>query len=245
MKAVVLCAGFGTRLGSLTEERPKPLLDVGDRTIVEHILGQLSQHGVEDVWINVHHHAPQFPAKLGDGSRYGVKLSIVHEDTPVGTAGTPRDLRERLCGDAVLVHYGDILTNHDLGGLMETHRRTGAEATIVVHRRPHSNSYVFVDEQDRVTRFVERPSKPPAVGPEGCWVFSGICVLSEGLLARIPPAPNVDLPRDVFPQLALSGGLVAHRLNGYRCAIDSPERLQSARDALAQGTFVPASRRLS
>ena len=104
VKALVLCAGFGRRLGSLCQDSPKPLLEVGGLPIVEHILRRLGQHGVEEVFINLHYRAEQFPARLGDGGRFGFPLRYLHEPAPLGTAGTARDVLARVDGD-LLVHY--------------------------------------------------------------------------------------------------------------------------------------------
>ncbi|TPV96814.1 MAG: nucleotidyltransferase family protein [Myxococcales bacterium FL481] len=236
MKALVLCAGFGQRLGELTANCPKPLLSLGQETIVEHILRQLVRASITDVYINLHYLAPQFPAHLGDGERFGLRLHYLHERAPKGTAGTPRDLAAEIANDALLVHYGDIVTNHDLSELAHAHRDLTAEATILVHQRPGSNSYAyFADDGQHIERFVERPAtSPDPTRPS--WAFSGVCVLCAGLLRRLSPAPVLDLPRDVFPGVAKARRLAGQPLRGYRWAIDSPERLAMARRALAPGS---------
>lgn len=235
MKALVLCAGFGTRLGELCRDRAKPLLSVGDRTIVEHILDNLACAGVDDVWINLHHHAAQFPALLGDGARFGLRIHYVFEPQARGTAGTVADLRA-LVGDELLVHYGDILTTHDLRGLVAAHRERRDWATMLVHQRTGSNSHAVLDG-DRVVSFQERPTVAPSSTGETPWVFSGVCVLSSPAMAAIPTGVVTDLPRDLFVALADTGHLHAQRLSGFRCAIDSPDRL-----AFARANFVPTPR---
>ncbi len=239
MKALVLCAGFGTRLGALCDDRPKPMLEVGGIPIVEHIVRQLAGAGFADIIINLHYRAEQFPAHLGDGARFGVHIEYRLEETPLGTAGTSRQLLAEL-GEDLLVHYGDILTNHDLQALVRQHRRTGAAATALLHQRPGSNSFAQLDERDRITRFVERPQTPPGEDSRAVWAFSGICVLAPGcqsLLSALPGGMVLDLPRDLFPTLARQRSLFGQRLHGYRCAVDSEARLQAARSAFAAGEF--------
>jgi NDP-sugar pyrophosphorylase family protein len=241
VKALVLCAGFGTRLGALCDDRPKPLLEVGGIPIVEHIVRHLAKAGFRDIIINLHYRAEQFPASLGDGERFGVTIDYRFEETPLGTAGTSRQLLAEL-GEDLLVHYGDILTDHDLQGLCRQHRRTGAAATALLHQRPGSNSFALLDERDRITRFVERPDAPPAVDARAVWAFSGICVLSPAChvaLGALPGGMVLDLPRDLFPTLARQRSLFGQRLEGYRCAIDSEARLEAARAAFAAGRFRP------
>jgi NDP-sugar pyrophosphorylase family protein len=241
VKALVLCAGYGRRLGELTRDRPKPLLHVGEQTIVEHILQGLALRGFTDVWINLHHHAAQFPARLGDGSAFGLRIRWLLEPEPLGTAGTVASLRGAIGDEPLLVHYGDILTDHDLGSLVEAHGRTSAWATVLVHERVGSNSVAVLGAGDRVEEFIERPAVP-VIGPVQ-WAFSGVCVLSPSAIAGIPRLERPDLAAHVFPVLAERGRLFAQRLAGFRCAIDSPERLDVARRALASGAFVPAARR--
>ena len=103
MIALVLCAGFGRRLGDLCRTLPKPLLEVGGRPIVEHILHRLRRHGVREVYINLHHRAELFPERLGDGSRFGLTIHYLPELAPLGTAGTARNVLARVDQD-LLVH---------------------------------------------------------------------------------------------------------------------------------------------
>ncbi len=235
MKALVLCAGEGTRMGELCRARPKPLLPLGDRTIVEHIVASLAKAGCDEVWINLHHLGEQLPPVLGDGERFGLRIHYVWESRPRGTAGTVADLRDRV-GDELLVHYGDIVTDHDLAGLVATHRRSGAWATMLVHQRSGSNSVALLGDDDRVLAFHERPTRAVELHGRTPWVFSGVCVLADAAMVAIPTGIPADLPADVFPALARAGRLHAQRLAGARVAIDSPERL-----ALARATFASAS----
>lgn len=235
MKALVLCAGFGTRLGELCRHEPKPLLKVGALSIAEHILLRLGAAGVREVFVNLHFGASQLRERLGTGARYGVKLEYFEERELLGTAGTPRALRERCDAAGLLVHYGDVLTDHPLTELFAQHARSAADATIVVHERAGSNSRAVLGTGDRVERFVERPTESEAALADSRWAFSGMCVLSRACLDALPQGTGVDLPRDVFPELAARGRLCAQRHSGFRCAIDSPERLHSAREAWNAG----------
>ena len=243
MKALVLCGGFGTRLGALCSDRPKALLEVGQLALVEHTLLRLAAAELREVFVNLHFGAEQLQKRLGDGSRYGVTLEYFDEPSLLGTAGTPRALAARAGHDGLLVHYGDVLSEHPLAELVRRHVASGAEARIVIHERPGSNSRVTLGSDDRVERFVERPSGPASDANPSPWAFSGICVLSRQCLSRLPATPGADLPRDVFPALAEARQLLAERHVGYRCAIDSAARLQSARDAWKSGALTLPSPR--
>jgi NDP-sugar pyrophosphorylase family protein len=133
------------------------------------------------------------------------------------------------------VQYEDVLTDQDLGALVERHRQTGALATLLVHQRARSNSVVTLDADGRIRGFLERPAESERQGVESPWVNSGICVCSPEILDSIPAGQPCDLPRDVFRKWVPTGRLWAVGLSGYRCAIDSPERLAQARAAVETG----------
>lgn len=236
MKALVLCAGFGTRLGDLTREVPKPMLPIGDRPMLAYLLAHLRAHGVREVAINLHFRPEVIREAFGDGSRWGLRLHYSEEPTLLGTAGALRHLasffREESC---FLVQYGDIVTDHDLRALVDFHRKRDALATLLVHPRPRSNSAVSLDPEGRIVGFLERPTAEVRAGVETPWVNSGLCVASPELLDLIPERIPADLPRDVYVPLAGTGRLFGMPLAGFRCAVDSPERLELARAAVADG----------
>lgn len=241
--ALVPCAGFGTRLGTLTSNRPKPLLEVGGRPLVEHIIRNLAFSGIKRIGINLHFMPKAIPARIGNGSGFGISIDYIREKELLGTAGTARKMwTEGLTQGPLLVNYGDVITDMNLQGLMELHQSSKAWATIVVHKRKKSNSLVETDSEGWVTRFVERPEEEHRKSLQSDFVFSGICILSPECLESIPDTVPCDLPRDVFQNLAGDRKLMALELDAYRCAIDSRERLKSANDAWCKGLYRPCWR---
>jgi mannose-1-phosphate guanylyltransferase/phosphomannomutase len=238
MKAVVLCAGYGTRLGDLTRETPKPLLPLQGRPLLEYTLAHLHRHGVRQVGINLHFEAAQVRRTLGDGARFGLEIEYRHEPTLLGTAGGVRGFADWL-GEAepFFVLYGDILTDQDLGALGRAHRQYGAAATLLLHQRAGSNSLVRREADGSITGFVERPTEEERRASPFPWVNSGIHVLEPAVLRSIPPGQPHDFPRHVFPGLVAAGGLFGHPLEGYRCAIDSPARYAEAEAAVVEGAY--------
>lgn len=236
MKAMVLCAGFGTRLGDLTRTLPKPLLRVHKHPIIAYILSHLSGQGIREVAINVHYRPDLIQDYIGDGRRWGLSVAYSHEPELLGTAGGVKKMaaffkRE----EAFLVYYGDILTDQDFGGMLAFHQQHRALATLLLHQRARSNSMAILDAHQRITGFLERPTEEVRQGINTPWVNSGICLCHSDILDFIPPDTPCDLPRDVFTKLAGQGRLFGYPLSGYRCAIDSPERLEQARRALRDG----------
>jgi mannose-1-phosphate guanylyltransferase len=238
MKAMVLCAGYGTRLGRLVEAVPKPMLRLGDRPILEHILRHLARHGFDQIAINLHFRPEVIREYFGDGSRWAVRLVYSHEPELLGTAGGLKKMADFLGGsEPFLVHYGDVVTDQDFTAMLGFHRRQPALATLLVHQRARSNSMIALDHQQRIVSFLERPSDHQRAALASPWVNSGIALCDPRLLDAIPTTGVSDLPRDVYTPLVATSRLFGFPLTGYRCAIDSPERLDEARDAIARGVL--------
>lgn len=236
MKAMVLCAGFGTRLGNLTRELPKSMLPVNGHPMLAYILANLARQSFTEIVINLHFRPDDIREHFGDGSRWGLSLTYSEETTLLGTAGAVKKLAAHFRDDAAfLVHYGDVITDQDFRPMLDFHREHKALATLLLHQRAKSNSVVSLDPDQRVTGFLERPTEEARRGVTSAWVNSGVCLCSPEVLDLIPDATPCDLPRDVFVKLTASGRLWGFPLTGYRCAVDSPERLQAASETLSEG----------
>jgi len=236
MKAMVLCAGLGTRLGDLTRATPKPMLDLQGQPLLAYILHQLKRHGFDDIAINLHFQPEQIRHHFGDGTRLGLRLTYSIEEQLLGTAGGLKCLEEFFRGEPeFLVHYGDILTDQDWSPMLRFHRDRQALLTLLVHQRTRSNSIVVLNPEGRVTAFLERPGETDRQGQASPWVNSGVCLCSPAVFREIPRDIPCDLPRNVFPRIIPTGRVFGFPLSGFRCAIDSATRLAEARAALAEG----------
>ena len=138
MKAMILAAGYGTRLRPLTERLPKPLLPIGGRPLLEWNLLLLKKHGITHALINLHHLGDQIVETFGDGSRYGMRLAYSHEPVILGTGGGIKQAQPYFEDRPVLVLNGDTLSDCDLTALLETHRVRRALATLAVREDPHA-----------------------------------------------------------------------------------------------------------
>ncbi len=236
MKAMVLCAGHGTRLGDLTKEIPKPMLPLHGQPMLAYILCQLRNHGFDQVVINLHFRPEIIRDYFGDGSRLNTQLTYAYEPELLGTAGGVKKMEDYFRREtAFLVQYGDIITDQDFSAMLGFHRTRNALATLLVHQRAKSNSIVSMDESGRITGFLERPSEAARRGVKSSWVSSSVFICDPKILNFIPANTVSDLPQDIFPKLIDTSRLYGFPLTGYRCAVDSPERLAEARTALAQG----------
>jgi mannose-1-phosphate guanylyltransferase/phosphomannomutase len=236
MKAIILCAGFGTRLGDLTREIPKPMLLLNGRPLLSYILANCKAHGFTEIAINLHFKPEIIKEYFGDGSRFGLFIHYFFEEKLLGTAGSVKKMAEFIGNDSnFLVHYGDILTDQNFTSLYSSHlSNKDALATLLVHSRVNSNSIVLMNSEKKITGFIERPSEEERQRYNSTWVNSGIAVFNKAIIDQIP-YDAVDLPKHVYCNLVDSQKLFAFPLDGYRCAIDSPDRYHTANEAIPKG----------
>jgi len=236
MKAMVLCAGYGTRLSDLTRDIPKAMLPLQGRPLLEYIISHLAQQGFTQIIVNLHFKPEQIRDYFKDGTRWGVKIHYSCEPELLGTAGGLKKAASFLRqGDLFLAQYGDVLIDQNLKKMLDFHRTRCALATLLVHKRALSNSVVSMDDAGRIVGFLERPTEQERAGVVSPWVNSGLCVCAPEFLDAIPVNVPSDIPRDIIPRIISTGRLYGFPLSGYRCAIDSPERLEEVRSALAEG----------
>ena len=232
MKAVILVGGEGTRLRPLTCNIPKAIVPVVNIPFLEHVIGNLSKHGIKDIILAKGHLAGPIAEYLGDGSRLGVRLTFVVEGTPLGTAGAFKNV-EKYLDETFLALNGDIFTGLDYTDILDFHRQRGAKATISLApvEDPTAYGVIETDERGRVRRFLEKP-KPEEVNTN--MINAGTYVLEPEVLAEIPPQVKVSIERETFPLMLGQGNPVyAYSSSGYWIDMGTPQKyLQLHRDLL-------------
>lgn len=234
MKALILAAGFGTRLGHLTTDRPKPMLPIGGRPLLDHLVRLVRAHGVRDVAVNLHHHGQVIRDHLGDGSDYDVSIVYSHEPVLLGTAGAVHALRHFL-DEPFFVLYGDVLTDEDLTSLAAWHRATHADLTMTLYRveDPTRAGVVEAGPDGRVTRFQEKPSAAEVFSD---LASTGVLIAQPSVLASIPADRPADIGHDLLPALLSEGAAVYGRLaSGYVMDIGGVERYRRANHDACHG----------
>jgi NDP-sugar pyrophosphorylase family protein len=240
MKALVLAAGEGTRLGALTRDRPKPMVPIAGTPAIAFILTWLYQHGVREVAINLHHRPERLEEFVRDGSAFGLRVRYSREAELLGSAGALVPLRGYFAtAPEFAVVYGDVLTTLDLRSVMEAHRGSGADATVVVATGddPTRCGVVEFDRDGWISRFVEKPPAGQVFSP---WINAGVYVCGPGVLAALPePCPvPYDFGKDLFPRLLSRGArLLAFPARDRVIDFGSPERLADAEQAVVRGEF--------
>ncbi len=210
-KAMILAAGFGTRLWPLTIGRTKPALPFLNRPLIAYTIEYLRRHGFTDLIVNLHHEPESVREQIGDGSRYGVRISYSLEEPEIlGTSGALDAVRDRLAGGTFAVINGKIITDLDLHAALETHRRRQALATLVL--KPNRNrerfSQVLIDGEGNLAGFGGFPS-PEAHTDSPPLMFTGIHLMEPGIFDYIPRGVFSDSVRDVYPKAMAEGKLIA------------------------------------
>lgn len=199
VSAVVMAGGFGQRLRPLTEDTPKPMLPVGDKPILEHIVDHLADAGIRDVHVTTHFQPEKIHAHFGDGSAFGVSVRYVREDVPLGTAGALA-LVERPT-TPLLVMNGDIMTRVSFRALYAFHREHGAQMTVGTCQYEIKVPYGVVESDGaRVRAIKEKPSV-------GFLVNAGIYLLEPTVLDLITRGERLDMT-DLIDRVIASDGVV-------------------------------------
>jgi mannose-1-phosphate guanylyltransferase / phosphomannomutase len=235
MKGVIMAGGFGTRLKPLTINRPKPMVPVANRPIMEHIVALLRRHGITDLISILYFQPEHITTYFGDGSAFGVRMQYVTADADYGTAGAVRNAGDLIEDDRVIVISGDVLTDFDLGAAIRSHEERGAEATIALTsvENPLAFGIVIADERTgRIERFLEKPTWGEVFSDT---INTGIYILEPQALHRVPPQTNVDFSKDLYPQMLRErAGLFGHVATGYWRDIGNIDEYRTAhRDVLA------------
>lgn len=242
-EAVIVAGGFGTRLLPLTTHRPKHLLEVAGVPFLEHQLARLAEAGATHVVLATSYHAELFEPVLGDGSRWGLRLSYVLEDQPLGTGGAIRNVAGALAADPdapVVVLNGDVLSGHDLAAQLTdfARPRQGRPVEVSLHLVEVEDARAFgcvpTDAAGRVTDFVEKSDEPVTNQVNaGCYVFR------RSVIDTIPPGRVVSVERETFPGLVAADHVVVGFVeSAYWRDVGTPAALVAASAELVRGEGV-------
>ena len=208
MRAIVLSAGYGTRLWPLTEDRTKPAIPILGKPLVGYVAEYLAAYGIDEIVVNLHHRPESVRRALGDGSDFGVKLHYVEEPLILGTSGALDNTRDFFEHETFVVVNGKIITDIDLSAALETHRKTQALATLVLLPNTMRERFSVVETEDgRVKAFRGMPVNDN-VGPVPM-MFTGIQILEPRIFEYIPRGVFSHSTTDVYPQAIAKGEIVA------------------------------------
>ncbi|MFH1900315.1 MAG: nucleotidyltransferase family protein [Patescibacteria group bacterium] len=203
MKAIIVAGGKGTRLRPLTENKPKPMIEVAGKPILEHTLNLLISHGINEFIFALCYLPNVIQNYFGDGSKFDVKIDYIYEDeqTPLGTAGAIVAASTAI-KETFIVTYADILRKLNVRDMINKHQEKKAFATINVYQRfgIDPKSMIVFDEQDKINSFIERPSLD-RINKEFVWANGSFYIFEPEIFNLIPKNSSVDFGKDIFPLL--------------------------------------------
>jgi NDP-sugar pyrophosphorylase family protein len=213
MKAMILAAGFGTRLFPLTIDRTKPAIPFLGRPLIGYVAEYIAGFGIKDVVVNLHHQPQSVMEALGDGGRFGVHIDYTLEQPEIlGTSGALDNARHLLEDDTFLIVNGKIITDIDLSAAIETHKRSGALATMVLKPNTKLEKFTEVEIDDgRVRGFGGYPVSRGNARVEPPLMFTGIHILEPRVFDYIPRGTYSDIVPTVYkPAIERGETIAAH-----------------------------------
>lgn len=238
MKAIILAAGKGKRLGHLSKSIPKPMLKIREKPILEYNIEWLKDHGIKDIYINLHHLPDVIRNHFKEGRKWGVHIIYSYEQRLLGTAGGVKKIFEDywlksswdenksnscpFLHNPFLVVYGDNFFEYDLREAIDFHERKKGTATVVLYEKENiaQSGVALLGEDDRIIKFIEKPKQNEFISH---LVNTGLYILKPSVLNYIPTRKFFDFSKDVFPEMINRKekifGIV---LKGNLIAVDTP-----------------------
>ncbi len=239
MKAVLMAGGEGSRLRPLTLGRPKPMVPIATKPVMQHNLDLLKRHGITEVVVTVQYLASMIQDYFGDGSQLGMKIVYSVQESPLGTAGSVK-LAQKQLTDTFIVISADALTDFDLGQIVGFHKEKKALATLTLYRVPNPLEYgvIITREDGQIVQFLEKPSWGEVFSDT---VNTGIYVLEPEILDYFEPNRVFDFSQQLFPMMLKKGDpLYGFIAPGYWCDVGNlQEYIRANADLLSGKVAIP------
>lgn len=225
MKIVIMAGGKGTRISSIRNDIPKPMIDINGKPVLQHQIEYFKRNGYNDFIIIIGHLGNKIIDYFGNGSKYNVDIKYFSEDAPLGTAGALKMIKDDLVDDFLLVN-GDIIFDIDLDRLIEFHKKKNALATIATHpnSHPYDSSLIFIDDDNCVVKWLVKEDDRKNI--YGNRVNAGIHLLSSKIINFIDKIDKdkIDLDRDVLKRIVKLKGLYSYDTPEYIHDMGTPDR---------------------
>jgi NDP-sugar pyrophosphorylase family protein len=255
MKAMILAAGFGTRLFPLTIDRTKPAIPFLGKPLVGYVAEYIAKFGINEIVVNLHHQPQSVIEALGDGSDFGVHIHYTLEEPIIlGTAGALDNAKHLLQDEAFLIVNGKIISDIDISAAIATHRASGALATMVLKPNVKREKFTIVEtENGYVTRFgphasplTEEEIRDTQHEIETPLMFTGIHILEPRVFEYIPSGVFSDIVMDIYrPALARGDKIAAHVADGNWFELSTIPRYLDISLAMMNGKDVSIGERCS
>jgi len=235
VKAVVMAGGEGSRLRPLTIRRPKPMVPIAGKPVMEHILNLLKRHGITEVVVTVQYLASNIEDYFGNGSQFGMRISYSREDIPLGTAGSVKNAEDQLT-EPFLVISGDALTDYNLTDLIAYHREKKSLATLMLAHVPNPLEYgvIITNEDGHIAQFLEKPSWGEVFSDT---INTGIYVIDPQIFPYFEKNKPFDFSQELFPMMLRNGDPIYGYIveSGYWCDVGNLVEYMRANADVLQG----------
>lgn len=235
MKVFILSAGLGTRLRPLTDNKPKVMVEIGAKPVLEHLINLCRHHNLKDIIINLHYLPDTVTQYFGNGDKFGVNIIYSHEkDRIMGGAGALKFAEQLLKDDSFFVLNGDVMTNVDLTAMAKFHQQKSGLGTFLVHQtdHPYDSDLVEYDNNYLIKRFF-RPQPGDKFKPVS---KTGTHIFEPEVLNFIPASVKYSLEKQLIPDLLQQGKkLYAYYSDAYSKDMGTLERLAQIKQDYDQG----------
>lgn len=241
MQLVILAGGKGTRLG-LTDI-PKPMIKIGDKSILEHQINLAKEYGIKDIIIISGHLSEVIIDYFGDGKDFGVNITHITEPYPLGTAGCLK-LIENIADERFLIFYGDLFLNFDIDSFIEFDKNSNEIATLIVQPNdyPYDSDLLKINDQQEVVAFYPKPRDKNEYRKN--LVNAAVYILSRDIFNHIKENDAQDFGKDIFPALLKEKiKIKAYKTIEYLKDLGTPDRFQEVNQDFLSGKISSLNRK--
>lgn len=235
MKAVVMAGGFGSRIQPLTHSKPKPMLPIMNKPMMEHTMMMLKDLGISEFIVLLYFKPEVIQNYFKDGSDFGIKITYVVPDDDYGTAGAVKLAQELIGDENFIIISGDLVTDFDFQKLFDFHasRKSKLSIGLTSVENPLQFGVVIANEDDVIEKFLEKPSWSEVFSDT---INTGIYVIEPEILEYIPKRENFDFAKDLFPLLMQEDiTLMGYNLSGYWRDVGNPESYRDVYEDILSG----------
>lgn len=231
MKVIILAGGKGERLRPLTHTVPKPMIRINNKPLVEYSIDLFKKNKLTDITLTICHLPQVLKRYFGTGNKFGIKISYFIEKPikPLGTAGALALLQDKPT-QSFIVCSGDTIRSCNINKIIKFHKNKKGIATICAYNNKKQNpkSIIKFNKNDRILKFVERPSKLPK---DIIWSNASLYILEPEILQFIPKDKPSDFGKDIFPKLLKNKKkLFVYKEKGYFLDIGTNDKIEIAQN---------------
>jgi len=230
MKTIILCAGVGSRLKAVSNGKPKCMIEISGKPLIDYLLNDLHNANIKDIFINLHYNPESIKSYLGDGLKYNMRITYSFEKKLLGTAGALNNFKKYIDDDFIVI-YGDTYRELDFSDMIAYYRKSGVFGLIALHTpdNPFDSGIVKLNNKFKIIEFIE---KPPinTIPANNLYSNAGVYIFNKQIFEYIIPETFSDFGIDIFPKLIKEQELIGYPIKGTVIDIGIPERLERLRE---------------